>query len=473
MKKKSVIPVLFVFLCAAAELPAVEEHTVLMKIIQALSAEKRLIEPKMAYDTALLEKKYNYLQWWRPSLTLGNDVVYPYEKDEFDDLVTEDTASLFFSLPLPTGTIIDLSAGYGINRSKILLPEWGFSQSVQGKIGIGQSLNPWWLHSLKNPYTNRAVLQAELARTEYNVALKNILLPCINTYITLRKAERNNGLLIAHIALYDDMITSYRQQLLDGRMSVRDFQDVRKDKWEYEQELLTLEQDITTLQNELYQISGVRAVHIFDEALVAAGNDFWGHIFMGAGKTDIPRLEQRSVEIQQDRLRYEKLITDQSNAPLIKLEFGSSFMLPEKETDNLTGAWEKENFTDNKLNNWSVGITLDLSNMVTPANKKAALERNIRAAALHTLSQKTAAEKEAEKVKNEAVMQLLENHINQLTEIVAGDAALSQDYKLLYDRGGMSELEYRQTELDYKNKCVLLENLRDDLWLRRLFAVFY
>jgi hypothetical protein len=55
---------------------------------------------------------------------------------------------------------------------------------------------------------------------------------------------------------------------------------------------------------------------------------------------------------------------------LIKIEFGSSFKLPAKGTDALGDAWNEDNFTDNILNNWSLTLSVDLSNLLAPNNRK-------------------------------------------------------------------------------------------------------
>jgi len=341
MKTRAAFLCIFCFFSSTMILFPSDHPNTLEKIIASLSSEKGMINAKKAYNSALLDQRYHYLQWWKPSLVLNNDLTYPYERDKFDDLATSDTTNLVFSLPLLTGTIIDFSTGYGINRSMIELEKYGFTQSFQGKIGVGQSLNPWWLHTLKNPYKSGAVLQAEKAKTGYNIEMKNILFSCIQTYIAIRKTERNIGILSEKIALYDDMILSYSHNLHNGSISVREFQNIRKEKWEYEQTLFDLEQNITNLKNELFEMAGVHIDTINNESLIAVNGESLTTIFLGLNKQDIMQLEQTNIELQRKGLSIEKLITRQANAPSIKVEFGSSYLLPVQETDKLNEAWKK------------------------------------------------------------------------------------------------------------------------------------
>ncbi len=471
--KKASLPLVLLLVFCAVPLFSVEQENILGKIIEALTTEKNIIEAKRVYDLALVGERYNFLQWWKPSLIISNDLVYPYKRDTFDDLATEDTASLGLSLPLHTGTIIDFSAGYSVNRGMTELLEWGFSQNVRGKIGISQSLNPWWLYTRQNPYKSGASLQVEMGKTEYNIAIKNVLFSCVSTFISLRKTERTVNILTEKINLFNDIIVSYRQKLIDGGISVREFEDLRKDKWEYEQELFVAEQNVTVLRNDLLNVSGISVEQAYDDRLIAADDSFWTSIFLGVNEHEITQLEQRGIELQKDSLMYEKLITRQNNAPALTVEFGSSFLLPERDIDNLNDAWEEKYFTDNERNNWSIGISLNLSGFLTAAHRKYNSDLRLKEAALDLLSERAFDEKEIQRNENTAIIRLLEGHISQLTAIVDNESAFMQDYKVLYDRGSLSELEYRQALLEYTEKCMLLDNFNDDLWLHQFLAVFY
>ncbi|MDR2941527.1 MAG: TolC family protein [Treponema sp.] len=474
MKKiKNYYLFLYSLLFITVPLFSLDQQNTLKNILESLSLEKGMVNAKRTYDLALLDQRYYYLQWWRPSIIIGNDLVYPYKKDAFDDLATSDTTSLNFSLPFYTGSTFDFSVGYGINRGMTELQKWGFTQNIQGKIGIEQSLNPWWLYTRINPYKSGASLQTAIAKTEYNISMKNNLYSCIKAYIDLRKTERSIFMLREKIALYDDMIMAYRQSLYDGIISIREFQNIRKDKWEYEQALFNSEQNIMALSNELYQRTGVQIETISNENLIDLTDDIWLSVFLGLDKNGVIHLEQTGYEFQKNRLQIEKLITLQNSAPFIKLEFGSSFLLPIQESNALNESWKKENFNDNELNNWSINLSINLSSFFSPVNKKYRLEQRITENALNSLSKKIQMEKETEKAKNNAMIQLLETDINHLSVIVDNELALSEDLKVLFERGNLHELDYRQTLLEYKEKKFLLDNYNDDLWFYKFLETFF
>jgi hypothetical protein len=467
----------FIFLLCLLELQADEPPGVLEQLIAALGRDSGALEAQKGYETALIEERRHYLQWWSPSLMLSNDLVYPYEHDEFDDLAASNATSLTFSAPLPTGSLLELSASYSLNRDMLqdMLPleEWGFAQDLQGKIGFGQSLNPWWLHTGRNPYTAGATLRTVLAKNSYNTAIKTALFSCVQSYVSLRKAERNRDMLVERIALYDDMMAAYRQMRDNGGISWREFQNIRKDKWEDEETLFSLEQDITALRGELFKATGIQAGTVKDETLFPVESPLWLSSFLTTRMEDLRRLEETSVQFQQESLRVERLISRQNNAPLIKVEFGSSFKLPAKDTDSLDDAWNEDNFTDNILNNWALTISLDLSSLFSPLNKKNETVYRLSQNILDKLLQNIREDKGKEKDRTAVVIRQLEEHIARLGVIIEDESGNIQDDKLLFDQGALTELEYRQSLLEYKSRSALLENFNDDLWLYQCIAYFY
>jgi hypothetical protein len=470
-------PILFVFLFYPLLLPADESSSTLEVLLSSLNRGSGVIEAKRGYENALVEQKYRYLQWWYPSLSVFHDFVYPYENEEFDDLATSNTTSLMFSAPLPTGTQLELTASYGLNRdiltNMLPLEKWGFSQNLQGKIGIGQSLNPWWLHTSKNPYTAGATLRTNLAKNDYNTAIKMALFSCIRSYISLRKAERSRDMLNERISLYDDMLIAYRQMRDSGGVSWREFQNIRNDKWEDEETLFSLEQNINTLQDDIFKITGIQAASVRDELLIPVDSPLWPASFMTTQMEDIRRLEETNIQFQKESLRLERLITRQSNAPLIKLEFGTSFRLPIKETDALGNAWEKENFTDNILNNWSLTLSVDLSSLFSSLNKKNETAYQLSQNTLDSLLENIYTDKEKEKIRTALIIKQLQDHIARLNVIIQDEENNTQDDKVMFERGALTELEYRQSLLEYKSKYTLLENFTDDLWLYQCIVSFF
>lgn len=71
------------------------------------------------------------------------------------------------------------------------------------------------------------------------------------------------------------------------------------------------------------------------------------------------------------------------------------------------------------------------------------------------------------------MIEQLEAHIVRLREILASETTRIQDDEAMYNRGAITAYDYRQSLLDYRSKCVLLDNMSDDLWLYSFFAEFY
>jgi hypothetical protein len=187
---------------------------------------------------------------------------------------------------------------------------------------------------------------------------------------------------------------------------------------------------------------------------------------------DIRRLEETNIQFQQESLRIERLISRQSNAPLLKIEFGSSFKLPAKETGSLGDAWNEDNFTDNILNNWALTVSVDLSSLLSPLNKKNETAYRLSQITLDSLLKYIREDKEREKIRTRAIIGQLEDHIARLGVIIQDEETNIQDDKLMFDQGALTALEYRQSLLEYKSKYTLLEDCTDDLWLYQLAAYF-
>jgi hypothetical protein len=74
---------------------------------------------------------------------------------------------------------------------------------------------------------------------------------------------------------------------------------------------------------------------------------------------------------------------------------------------------------------------------------------------------------------SEFIIGQLEDHIARLGIIIRDEEKNMQDDELMFKRGALTELEYRQSLLEYKSKRALLENFIDDLWLYQFFGYFY
>jgi hypothetical protein len=110
---------------------------------------------------------------------------------------------------------------------------------------------------------------------------------------------------------------------------------------------------------------------------------------------------------------------------------------------------------------------------LSPINKKNDLAEKLTRQSLNTLAGKIQAEKEVGRLQNATLIQTLESHINHLAAIIENNESNVQDDKIMFERGVLTELEYRQSSVEYNAKCLLLKNYNDDLWLCRFLEAFY
>jgi hypothetical protein len=460
------------------DLSADNISTTLENLINSLENNNNIINAKKDFSNAVIEQKYSYLQWWTPSVKLTNDSIYPYKHDYYDDTMTSNMSSFIFQAPFFTGTMLDLSVSYGINRdildSVTVIPiKWGFSQDIQYKIGIGQSLNPWWLHYRRNPYKAISNINVNLSENNINRQIKTSFFSCIQNYISLRKMERNKDILMKRISLYDDIMNTYLKIQADGIVSWKDIQEIRNDKWEDEQNYFTLEHEIINTQDILYKLTGVRVGLTAHEELFEIDAAAVKNIFPFLNITDLSRSDEINIHLQKEIIDIDKWINRQSNAPVIKFEFGSYYKLPVREKDDMADAWDKKNFDDNILNNWSFSVNIDVSNYLTSINTKNVLQYKNARVTLDRLLLDTHENTKYEKKQNAIFIKLLEDQIKRLDDIIQKEAKIIDDAKTMFERGALTEFDYRKIIIEYELKCVLLRNLNDEIWMRKFISMFY
>lgn len=145
------------------------DDLIIEKIVKSLLKDRNIINANKQYELSFIDQKYHYLQWWVPSLSLSNNLIYPYKHGFFDNIATSNYSSFDLQLPLPTGSIINFGSSYSVARdlfetSTLEKQYWGLTQDLNISIGISQSLNPWWFHSRLNPYKRTAVIGNSLQK---------------------------------------------------------------------------------------------------------------------------------------------------------------------------------------------------------------------------------------------------------------------------------------------------------------------
>jgi hypothetical protein len=456
-----------------------ERNPTLEKIVESIISDNTVINAKKQYELAVVNKRYQYLQWWQPSLNVSNNLAYPYQSDEFDNKLTSNTASLDFAIPLPTGSIAGLGASYSLARdlletSTIEKQDWGFSQDLQLSISLSQSLNPWWLHSRNNPYNRMALIQQRLTKNDYNGIIKDMLFSSMSAYIRLRKIERNSIHIKEMLKMYDALLDSYQKMYTSGGVSWRDYESIRAEKWEYESNLFSLENDRLSVQGDLYKLTGAVIENTSREPLVEPDNALFMQVFTDIQKQELNSLNEKSIILQKENLEMGRLIDGQTNAPKIKLSWGTLYKLPVKPDGSLWDAWtDDDNWNDNIKNNWSLGVILDLSSLLSPVNRRNTLQYNMENRILEELykSNETAKQKDISLYK--MTIKALEEQINRLSIIIENENVRVMEDEEQKNRGVITANDFMQEQLAYNEKLTLLNNLNDDLWFYNFVMSFY
>jgi hypothetical protein len=452
---------------------------VLESIVLSVTNDTAVIKAKKQSDYSLINKKYSFLQWWSPSFTLSNNLTYPYEKDEFDDTLTGNNISLDLSLPLPTGSIFGIGGSYVLARdiletSTLEKQDWGYSQDVQFSLSLSQRLNPWWLHTGRSPYSRTAEIQSMVSNNDYNTSVRNTLFSAVNAYINLRKVERGINQIKEAFVVYDELLLAYQKLFSSGGTSWREYEKIRSDKWDYESQLLELENNRLSLQKELYRFIGVIIENINNEVLVEPDHAMFMQIFPGLSRQTVNSLEEINLRLQKENLEMSRILSRQDNSPGLKVSWGTSYKLPVKPAGSLRDAWEeKDNFTNNKLNNWSLTVLFDLSPLLSWVNSKNASQYDEEIKLLNELQRTLAVEKNREMLFTRHMIEQLEKLIETLSALVADENNRLKEDGELKNAGAISALEYNQSRLKLREKTVVLLNLRDDLWFYKFINTFY
>jgi hypothetical protein len=117
-------------------------------------------------------------------------------------------------------------------------------------------------------------------------------------------------------------------------------------------------------------------------------------------------------------------------------------------------------------------LSIDLSNLLSPLNKKNERAYQLSQNTLDNVLQNIREDKEKEKIQTTLIIRQLEDHIARLGVIMQDEERNVQDDKVQFEQGALTELEYRQSHLEYKSKCTLRDNFADDLWLYRCIEYF-
>jgi hypothetical protein len=445
----------------------------------SITNDTNIINAKKEYELSLINKKYRFLQWWSPSFTLSNNLTYPYEKDEFDDKLTSNTTSLDLSLPLPTGSILGIGGSYTLARdiletSTLEEQDWGYSQDAGFNVSFSQRINPWWMHTRRSPYSRLADIQSMLSHNNYNSSVRNTLFSAVEAYINLRKIERSIKQIHEAFIIYDELLQAYRELLVSGGTSWREYEKIRSEKWDYESELFALENNRMSTQRELYRLSGMVTENICNEVLTDPDHAIFTQMFSGLSRQAIVSLEENSFRLQKESLETSRILDRQANSPGLKVTWGTSYKLPVKPSDSLWDAWgEKDNFEDNKLNNWSLTILIDFSSFLSPVNSKATKQYNAEINILDELLKTFIIEKNKEMLFTKRMTAQLQDQIKILSSLITNETIHLNDNEKLKDAGAITALEYNQSRLKLNEKITVLNNLQDDLWFYKFIGAFY
>lgn len=472
---KKILVCLLIFISQTVQ---ANDCPLLEKIVYSILSDRNVIEANKRYELSLVNYKYQYLQWWNPSVVLSNSLVYPHKREFFDDLATGNRSSLDFSFPLATGTALKLGGSYLLTRDLLETAtleklDWGFTQDLEFSIGLSQSLNPWWFHSRQNPYSRNAAIQSSISKNDYNLAIKGMLFTAIEAYISLRKIERSITRLEATLVVYDELLSATQQLFDRGSVPWREYEKVRLEKWEYESSLFALKNDHASVQAELFRITGVKIENVSFETLVTPEDDLFIGIFMNIQKEAIDFLEQNSLYLTKESLQMSRLLNRQTNAPSLMIEWSTLYKLPISDKSSLRDVWKQDNFDNNIRNNWTLTISLDLSVLLSTINRMQTRQFNEEMRTVDKLLRTLVMEKQKERQQYEIQLNNVNEQIARLTVIIANDDVRIQENEVLRTRGAISSLEYDQAMLEYKEKQALLLNLKDDLWLYTFIISYY
>jgi outer membrane protein TolC len=299
------------------------------------------------------------------------------------------------------------------------------------------------------------------------------LFSAIQAYISLRKSERSIIQIQNTLTVYDELLQAYQRMFTSGGASWREYEKIRSEKWEYENSLFSFENERSSAQSELYRLTGMVIEHINAESLLDPDDPMFTEVFLGIEKSTVNTLEETNLYLMKEDLQMSRLLSRQSNSPALKFTWGTQYKLPVKPTDSLLDAWkEDKNFNDNELNNWSLTVALDLSALLSPANYRDTLQFREEIRTIDELLGTLAVEKQKERAFNTLIIQQLEQQIERLSVIVTNESLRIQEDAELKNRGVITELDYKQAQLTYNEKQVLLRNLQDDRWLYNFISSF-
>jgi hypothetical protein len=116
---------------------------------------------------------------------------------------------------------------------------------------------------------------------------------------------------------------------------------------------------------------------------------------------------------------------------------------------------------------------VDISNYFTSLNKRNELKYVNSRDMFNKLLMNTRETIKHDKIQIEKSINLINEQITRLDDIIQKESKIVDDIKIVFDRGGMTELDYKQVIIEYEQKCVLFKNFNDELWMYKFISMLY
>lgn len=412
-----------------------------------------LLIQKMQENQNEINEKYSYSEYL-PTFTFSVE-------DSFSDAYSNITAfpystegSLSSTLKVPGGGYLSSAISYKMNRyimnsrKTIDSDNLGYDQIPGFSISYMQSLNPFYLHGVKDPVIESYKKQTELGKLTFYSEEYSLKTQIASDYIQLRRYTRLAGNASKEIELLEYIINYLIENKELGNSSYSDLWEYQNKSLEYNGKLLEYIEEKERLHNELEILCGKFDFNDTEKELPAYTEN-------------IPEFDFiiKQMEIQNYNLKLQNVIDGQNYAPKLGLTGSASYNFNAYDKDNLFGAWSEKGTVY-----WTIGISLELSpeNIAILKRNKLLYEENLdiykEQKDLYLKNKKT-------------TIEMYEKSIEHY-ELLLHDAEMSCEHKAEYyeamkiqkERGVISELELRQSQLIFDESESIVNNYKDMIW---------
>lgn len=419
-----------------------------------------IIAAQNSYDCAILSLK-TLNGTYAPQISFSSSSTLP-NKYKWDTTPDYFSSSVIYSQPLPGGTSIEITGGTSFT-SKNILEERYISQNPNISFSLSQSLLPFWIQGkLKNPEKLSASQQKEYCYYQLLYTKKTVLQNLVQNYIYTLIYEKQIQSYENSILLIDKQIEVVKELMNLGATSQAKITELQNSKWNYQQDLLSVQASFLGYIQNLKTICGSN----FDESFLlneyinlSSTDDFITKLI---GITDnISDPLEKSYQLKIDILKTKRILEKQNSAPILSISVQPTWNLEQKKQNDWKDAWQDLN----SPTSWSTTVNVNLSPLISATATKSKKQFNLDYESAENSYNAYLIQKNFVLQQYQTILKQYKLQSKKISNLYKTGMNELQDLQTQYKEGAISMLDYDSVKVQIENCKLNMEIIELYIWL--------